>query len=454
MQLPLNFVARQSVWALDNDADLIFLKRASRRLRTLLGLDHSPASVERIQLWLNKQRALRAAAGREIYEHEVDGDTLMLLSFYLAEWIGRSVGSPPMWSMLTLEQGAQACVVNFPEDRHASLGMVKLPGIVAHAWLTDGADLAASLRALIKLQVLDRPDQPLPALRPDRDVVFRERAEALDPIVRSAMWSVRPPTLEHSDLLSGYFVEQRELFERGHFTCGGLIQANTDLFKPEYVGLRIAEVVYDPANMLRYDDLQALAQALQRLSETPAEVRLPPEAELIRVHLQSGTSRMLSEDVSPKLFGYPLKLCSIWVDQEHLPDGMLSYKGVPLVIAPEVSRHAKLLPHQAWSEGFRDAWLDAGEARLGTRHAIAEMMQRAREQSREVAVRMMMAEMGHAAVAQTSSPEPTRTGSALSMVRDTETALARVPGFSWRVVAIAMGLMLLAFAAIMMFSSM
>ena len=274
MQFPLNFVARQSVWALDNDADLIFLKRASRRLRTLLGLDHSPASVARIQLWLNKQRALRAAAGREIYEHEADGDTLMLLSFYLAEWIGRSVGSPPMWSMLTLEQGAQACVVNFPEDRSASLGMVKLPGIVAHAWLTEGADLAASLRSLINLRVLDQPDQPLPALRPDRDVVFRERAEALDPIVRSAMWSVRPPTLEHSDLLSGYFVEQRELFERGHFTCGGLIQANTDLFKPEYVGLRIAEVVYDPANMLRYDDLQALAQALQRLSETPAEVRM------------------------------------------------------------------------------------------------------------------------------------------------------------------------------------
>ncbi|QIL69448.1 hypothetical protein G7048_03095 [Diaphorobacter sp. HDW4B] len=458
MQLPLNFVARQSVWALDNDADLVFLKRASRKLRTLLGLDYSPASFERIQHWLNKQRSLRTAAGREVYDHEADGGTLMLLSFYLAEWIGRSVGSPPLWSMLTMEQGAQTCVVHFSEDRHASLGTIKLPGIVAHAWSKDGADLSGSLRALTKLQGLDRPDQPLPALRPDRDVVFRERAQALDPVVRSAMWSVRPPTLEHGDLLSGYFVEQRELFERGYFTCGGLIQANTDLFKPHYVGLRVAEVLYDPAHMLRYDDLQALAQALQRLSETEAEVRLPPEAERIREHLRSGNSRMsrmLSEDVSPRLFGYPLKLCSIWVDQEHLPDGMLSCKGVPLVIAPEFSRHAKLLPHQVWSAGFRDAWLDAGEARLGKRHAIAEMMLQAREQARQTAVRMMMAEMGNsAALAPVASPAPTRTDASRQVLRDTEPAAARGPGFSWRVVTITMGLMLLAFAAIMRISSM
>ncbi|QIL79174.1 hypothetical protein G7047_04035 [Diaphorobacter sp. HDW4A] len=422
---------------MDNDAAPVHLKRASRKLKTLLGLDYSIASVTRIQQWLDRQRSLRSQAGREIYVHALDGDTLMLLSFYLAEWIGRSVGSPPVWSMRTLKPGSQVCIVNFPEYSATSLGVVKLPGIVAHAWTTEGANLAASLEQLIDLRVLGSPTQSLKPLRADRDTVFHERADALEPVVRSAMWSARPPTLEHGDPLSGYFAEQRELFERGHFTCGGVIQAHADLHKPEYVGLRIAEVVYDPANLLRYDDVQALAKALRCWSETVDEVDLSPPTQALRTHLRSCTSRMLSEDVSSRLFGYPLKICSIWVDQEHLPDGMLSYQGVPLVIAPDVSRHAKLLPHQAWSEEFREAWLSEGQARWGKRHAIAKMMVEAREQSRQIAERMFMVEMGHLSVAHEDAAASLR-------------HRARLP---WRFVAIFIGVMSLALLARWLISS-
>ncbi|MBF5006204.1 hypothetical protein [Diaphorobacter caeni] len=453
MQLPLNFVARQSIWALDHDADPVFLKHASRRLRALLTLDFSAASVSRIQHWLDRQRTLRVQAGRALYEHAQDGDTLMLLSFYLAEWMGRCVGSPPSWSLLALESGSRTCVVHFPEDHASGLGMIKLPGIVAHVWTTEGADLAASLTQLIApidLRALDRSAQPLKPLRADRDTAFHERAHALDPVTRSAMWSARLPMLEPGDPLSDYFAAQRELFERGNFTCGGVIQAHADLFKPEYVGLRVAEVVYDPANLLRYDDVQAIAKVLRQWGEAKNAEGVPPEALAVRAHLRSGTSRMLSEELPLALFGYPLRICSIWVDQEHLPDGMLSYKGVPLVIAPEVSRHAKLLPHQAWSAEFREDWLSAGQERLGRRHSITDMMAEAREQSRQIAVRLLMAELGQPAVAQTHMDAGVHADAPADVPAP---ATARVSGLSLKFTAIALAAMLLGFIAIWLVTS-
>ncbi|MFG5777283.1 hypothetical protein ACFIQF_09410 [Comamonas sp. J-3] len=438
---PLNFIARQSVWALAHGKPLLFLPRAAQNLQALLGLDYSPSSIQRIQAWLSKQRRLRLAAQRPVFDEQKDVDTLMLLSFYVAEWIARTSHGIPRWTQI--EGGA--AVVNFPEDRHCSFGMLALPGVVQHAWVQESADLLGSLSTLINIKVLEQPDQALPAAPADRDSAYRQRWAAL-PAQRHGEVLNALPSRPVQPQMQSYFAQQQGILQAGYFVCGAVIQANRLLYEPQYVGLSLAEVVFDPNNYLSYADLAFVAQRLLQLKSLPEGGDWPAEVQAIGHYLRQEDVRKLSEDVPEQLFGYPLKLSSMWVEQAHLPDGMLSYTGVPLVIAPNISRHVKLLPCALWSPEFVEVWRDASEKRLGQRYDVADLQRQAQQTAREQAVQLLLQEAPSAAA---TKPVP-RTAPAVprQKARRVEESRADEPsgssGLSLKFVLICMAAMLAA----------
>ena len=442
---PLNFVARQSVWALAHGKPLVFLPRATQNLQTLLGLDYSPSSIQRIQVWLGKQRRLRLAAQRPVFDEQKDVDTLMLLSFYVAEWMARTSQGIPRWTQI--EGGA--AVVNFPEDRHSSFGMLALPGVLQHAWVQEGADLLGSLSTLINIKVLEQPDRALPAAAPDRDQTNRQRMAAL-PEQRHGEVLNAVPSQPVQPQMQSYFAQQQGILQSGYFVCGAVIQANRLLYEPQYVGLSLAEVVFDPNNYLSYDDLTFVAQRLLLLKSLPEGKDWPAEVQAIGHYLRREDVRKLSEDVPEQLFGYPLKLSSLWVEQAHLPDGMLSYTGVPLVIAPQISRHVKLLPWALWSPTFVEVWREASEKRLGRRYEVAELQHQAQQKAREQAVQLLLQEApAPTAAAAPAKPVPRAASPApRQKARKVEESRAEEPsgssGLSLKFVLICMAVMLVA----------
>lgn len=173
-----------------------------------------------------------------------------------------------------------------------------------------------------------------------------------------------------------YFEQTSSLLETGYSVRGGIVQANNDLYQPEYVHGRLAEVIYDTTGRLTPSDLLYYANFLFKLKTEPNN--LNPVQKYISDYLRAENKRLFNYDISD-VIGYPLKISSLFVDQNHLPDGMLTINNLMIVINPSKTQFAMILPYHFWSERFKSLWFEYSYKHHGKYYQIDDL-RKAKEQ--------------------------------------------------------------------------
>jgi hypothetical protein len=172
----------------------------------------------------------------------------------------------------------------------------------------------------------------------------------------------RPPDWMHdyqSDKLWVHFKERNALIKNGQVHWARMVQANSLLFEPGD-GDCPGEAIVSPhpwydANPL---DLENIAKSLYSVKETtPAD----PEMRAFADHLTDERTRMLRHPVPRSLTaGRPVTLTSIMFHRKHLPDGYLQNGLFPLVVAPDTTNAAMILPVRYWPQELISYWRNAG----------------------------------------------------------------------------------------------
>lgn len=340
-------------------------------------LDYSLQSLERVDLYLDTWRDKTSPTDQQIIETQMLMNTLHSLAFYCAEVIGRTKNCLPLWT-----KAKHSILCHYPTDSH-QVGVFDIVGILATRLLNNEGSIVTASDWMINLNYRqeDKYSQPLPDIQVSHDREYLEKLEHLTLKQRQSLYTSMPENLIQPllGLESNYFEQTSILLEQGYFVRGACVQAHDDLFRPQYVHGRLAEVIYDPTGRLTYDDLIVITDWLFDLK---GKTELPEQVQFIADYLKAQNQRLFNFDISD-IVNFPLKLSSIFVDQNHLPDGMLSYNNLPLIICPTKTNYVTILPYFFWSDTLKSTWLAESQQRLGHIHLIDDIKKRSEKQNEE-----------------------------------------------------------------------
>ncbi len=175
------------------------------------------------------------------------------------------------------------------------------------------------------------------------------RALGLGQKLRYRIW---PPLwcLLSSDPLLEIYRDQNKLRDRGRIVWGHIVQANTLLFRPGRHTCP-ANVIYEPAPTLEitYDTLRPIAHSIFDLK---GKVHDDEELDECARWVTDERLRMMNTPLPSKLtLGRPILFSTIMVHRAHLPRGYLFSPFFPLVVNPEETPAAMILPSSYWPEG-------------------------------------------------------------------------------------------------------
>lgn len=335
-------------------------------------LDYSLQSLERVDLYIDTWRQLGLLTEQQIIDSPILLNTLNCLAFYCAEVIGRTKNCHPLWVRVN---GSNIC--SYPDDKH-SLEMTDLAGVLSSRLLYDEKSIVSVSEVMINLvyKQEDKYSKPLPIIhRQNRN--FAQRLESLSVQQRQNLYTSMPDSFAQFLGLQDFLKNMPVLFQQGYFVRGTYIRADNDLFNPKYVHGRFADIIYDSEDRLTYDDLCEISQRIQSLANQSG---LTKDQRMIKNYLQAGKKQLFNADISD-VVGFPIMLSTIFVDQNHLPDGMLSSQRLPLVIYPERFQYVTILPYFFWSDLFKLSWLEQCQQRLGQMYDIESLKEQQQQQA-------------------------------------------------------------------------
>ncbi len=211
---------------------------------------------------------------------------------------------------------------------------------------------------------LDFAPEPPPPPRPPRPFPdaarwLEETRAKLGPAPRDGealrgLSAVRPEWMEENDRLLAAYREQRLLLRYGRVVWGFLVQANEQLFQPGEVDCP-ADLIYalDPSWDGRLGELAAVADRLFATKGSPVDRLSQALAdEHVRLMRYPLPEWLLAEEAAYN--------AAVMVIRAHLPDGVLQRRFVPLLVDPDKTEVALILPARFWSEGLLAAWRGEG----------------------------------------------------------------------------------------------
>ena len=161
-----------------------------------------------------------------------------------------------------------------------------------------------------------------------------------------------PPWMKKSgDWLRGVYTAQSALYEDGILVLCAVVQANTSLYKWGCANCP-ADVVFspDPHFENHPDALTEVALSLYRLK---GKTGLPEEEQLVADHLADEKERLFYHRLPDSLGGgREIYLTTIMVHRRHLPQRRLIRSLYPLLVSPDRTDAAILLPKWYWSQDF------------------------------------------------------------------------------------------------------
>jgi hypothetical protein len=215
----------------------------------------------------------------------------------------------------------------------------------------------------------------------DIHAAWLQEAEASIRLLRStAEWPPQqgvmvPPAWLTEDLDSRFdevFRNQLQLLDEGRVVWSCLVQANELLFSVGEDDHPAAIVWSDAATDLEVEQLQETARRLYVLKgETTEDPEVQHFADLLEDEIEAPLRLDVPSSLSESL---PVRYTTIMVPRSHLPCGQLAVGTFPLLVLPEVTDAAMVLPLAAWPPGLVRYWeymqeqqdLDEAERAMGT----------------------------------------------------------------------------------------
>lgn len=340
-------------------------------------LDYSLTSLARADAVLDAALARPPVLGEQLLGHPGAQNLVVLLAFYAGELLGRALGETPRWDVdptLTAAEPVPEALRALGGHAlcHFRGGLRFAPIALILERLFGGGDRPGLAVAVEALLPTDRQGQdrgaPLPAApAPDWPLGL---PGARPGVAAAALPGLRPTApfwADDQEPLSQLFRHADELLLRGRVVWGALVQANPLLFAPEFRLGAPGDVVYDPQGRVEPEALVAVADLLYQAKTQGTEGIDDPQLALYAEHLRDERTRQFGFVIAGAVLPYPLCASSTYFDQLQLPDGMLSQRCLPLLVADSQPGLVLPLPQALWPEALREAWLAAGESRHGTR---------------------------------------------------------------------------------------
>lgn len=334
-----------------------------------IALDHSPASLARIDTFLDALRTAKKPRREAFLSDPAARNLLDLLAFYAGDVVGRAVRCAPEWLWQESAEPAppgdagrfdNSLVCNFPGAR---VGLFA-PLAPICARLFDASvqhGVAASARALlpVDLRPSRAPLPPAPGFGYPLDL--QEAIARCSPQERAAL-AFEPPPLARNDRLAPVLAAAPGVLARGRVAWAGVVQAEETLSHRQADGGGRGEVVYDPAGQAPAVVLDEVAQVLSELKARPVD---EPSLPAFSAWLAGAEPPISGLDVPTVISPYPLKVTATWFPRSHLPGGVLAFRSCPVVIADAHPGVVLLLPALLWPPVLLQAW-GAGEPETGS----------------------------------------------------------------------------------------
>jgi hypothetical protein len=336
---------------------------AFERLLRLIALDHSPASLARIDTFLDALRTAKKPQRDAFLADRAGRNLLDLLAFHVGDVIGRALRCAPEW--LARQAVGWASLHGEPRPFEHSLactfpGAETRPGEFAPlvpicarlfgerrdmgvAW-SAGALLPLALRA---------SSVPLPHAPGFGHPMRLQQALAdCSPQERAAL-ELAPPSEAVRHALGAFFAAVPEVLHTGSLAWGTVVQADETLACPGDEGGGAGDVVYDPCGRAPAAALEDVAQVLSALQKQPFTEPGMPE---FSAWLAGGRPEPSGLDVPAAISPYPLKIAETWFAHRHLPGGVLAHRSFPAVTSKGHEGIVLFLPAPLWPARLLKAW--------------------------------------------------------------------------------------------------
>lgn len=166
------------------------------------------------------------------------------------------------------------------------------------------------------------------------------------------------------DRIDYLFQQETTLLETGRVVWAALIQVNKTLFEPIYCFGAPGEVVFDPAGRMSREGLLDEAGYIVRLKGNKL---VDGELRFFALHLEDERERIFGKAWNTE--GYALEVSSIYFDQLHLPDGMVTLPYFPVIVSDRSPGAVMVLPWRLWPPDFTEEWMAVSEKKFRVRHS-------------------------------------------------------------------------------------
>ena len=328
-----------------------------------IALDHSPASLARIDTFLDALRTAKKPQRDAFIAERASRNLLDLLALYVGDVIGRALRCAPEWLAGAPAGGAwppgearsfeHSLVCYFPGAAACPGEYAPLAPICARLFTANrDRGVASSADALLPAG-LRGSSAPLPSAPgfgyPLRLQEALARCSALEPTALD----LAPPSPATHVALSSFFAAAPEVLRSGRVAWGAVVQADEALVRPRAEGGGVGDVVYDPRGRAPAAALEDVAQVLCALQAQPVVEPSLPEFSAWLAGARPGASGL---DVPAAISPYPLKIAETWFAHRHLPGTVLTHRSFPVVTSRDHPGVVLFLPARLWPAVLLDAW--------------------------------------------------------------------------------------------------
>jgi hypothetical protein len=318
-----------------------------------IALDHSPASLARVDTFLDALRTAKKPQPQAFLADPAGRNLLDLLAFYVGDVIGRGLRCTPEWLLREDAGFDHSMVCNFP-GAVAPVG-VFAPLVPICARLFAGArdqGVAESAGALLPaaLQASVMPLPPAPGF--GYPLELQEAVARCGPRDLASLELV-PPGWAKEDPLAGFFASVPHVLRSGRIGWGGVVQPDPALATASSHGGAVGDVVYDPAGRAPAAVLDEVAHVVSELRAQPCE---DPALGDFSAYLAGKMPRAFGFDVPAAISPYPLKLATTWFDRAWLPGHVLAHRSFPVVTSTAQPGIVLFLPAVLWPAPLLQAW--------------------------------------------------------------------------------------------------
>jgi len=318
-----------------------------------IALDHSPASLARIDTFLDALRTAKKPQPKAFLAEPASGNLLDLLAFYVGDVVGRALGCAPEWLLREGSGFDNSLVCNFP-GAAAPAGLFAPLGAICTRLFTSSREqgVASSAGALLPpgLQASGRPLPAAPGF--GYPLELQEALARCSPRDRASLEILAPGWAEN-DPLARVFAAVPEVLLSGRIAWGAVVEPDPELASTQPYGGAVGDVVYDPTGRAPAAVLDEVAQVVSDLKAQPWD---DPGLGEFSAYLTGAKTRSFGLDVPAVISPYPLKLATTWFDRAHLPGKMLAHRSFPVVISAAHQGMVLFLPAVLWPEPLLQAW--------------------------------------------------------------------------------------------------